>query len=321
VPTYTARWIINRSITYGDVVTSWVQHSVSVSAAAHAGIIDDTHGDVPRLAVYCRPPVAAGLLVCAHATGLHAHVFATLAKLLAEYDLVAYDARGHGASSPGPVTPEWDMYGTDARIVTRWARQRALRPIGPVVGVGHSMGATALVMAALVEPTLFDLLIVVEPIIFPPRDVTPDSPLAAGARRRRTVFPSLDAARENYAAKPPLNELDPRVLRDYVHHGFVAVDGGYALRCAPEYEARTYEMGVAHDTWQRLDELLVPTLVLAGRLAPQQPSALASDIASRIPSARFERWDDAGHFAPLERPERFADLVRREVEHLAPTIS
>jgi pimeloyl-ACP methyl ester carboxylesterase len=176
-------------------------------------------------------------------------------------------------------------------------------------------------MAALSEPGLFDLLIVVEPIVFPPRAGTVDSPLAAGARRRRDRFPSFETALENFSAKPPLNSLDPRVLAEYVRHGFTEHDGDVVLRCRPEYEARTYEMGVAHDTWTRLDRLATPTLVVAGALHPLQPSAVSADIAARIDGARFERWEDSGHFAPLERPERFADLVRRQIEHLAPTIS
>lgn len=280
-------------------------------------------GGVPEssLATYTQATDSGALVVFAHATGLHAHVFAPLAELLAGHYVVAYDARGHGSSSPGPDSPGWDMYGDDARLVAEWARARATPPSRPVVGVGHSMGATALIMAALSAPQLFDLLIVVEPIVFPPRADTVDSPLAAGARRRRDRFPSFAAAIDNFSAKPPLNSLDPRVLARYVRHGFAEVDGEIVLRCRPEYEARTYEMGVAHDTWNRLDRVATPTLVVAGASHPHQPSAVSADIAARIRGARFERWDDSGHFAPLERPERFVELVRREIEHLAPTIS
>ena len=292
-------------------MVSWVSHRVPVDGGAPD----------PHLATYTQASDSGALIVFAHATGLHAHVFSPLAQLLTDHYVVAYDARGHGSSSPGPDSPRWDMYGEDARVVAGWARSRAIPPSRPVVGVGHSMGATALIMAALSEPTLFDLLIVVEPIVFPPRAGTVDSPLAAGARRRRDRFPSFDAALENFSAKPPLNSLDPRVLAEYVRHGFAEMHEEVVLRCHPEYEARTYEMGVAHDTWTRLDRLSTPTLVVAGASHPLQPSAVSADIASRIDGARFERWEDSGHFAPLERPERFANLVRREIEHLAPTIS
>jgi pimeloyl-ACP methyl ester carboxylesterase len=290
---------------------SWVSHRVQV----------DGGSPDPYLATYTHDSDSGALVVFAHATGLHAHVFAPVAQFLADHCIVAYDARGHGSSSPGPDSPRWDMYGEDARVIARWARSRAIPPSRPVVGVGHSMGATALIMAALSEPRLFDLLIVVEPIVFPPRADTVDSPLATGARRRRDRFPSFEAALDNFSAKPPLNSLDPRVLAEYVRHGFAHADGEIVLRCRPEYEARTYEMGVAHDTWTRLDRLATPTLVVAGARHPLQPSAVSADIAARIDGARFERWEDSGHFAPLERPERFADLVRREIEHLAPTIS
>jgi pimeloyl-ACP methyl ester carboxylesterase len=278
-----------------------------------------TVGESWELATYVRPRSSGAVLVFAHATGLHARVFDPLVELLDEHHVVAYDARGHGSSSRGPEIPQWQMYGDDAALVSRWVRRTATGR--PVVGVGHSMGATALLMAAIADASLFDALVVVEPIVFPPGTGTADSPLAAGARRRRRAFASRESALANFSAKAPLNSLDGRALSAYVVHGLVSDGDEFTLRCDPEYEARTYEMGVAHDTWLRLGNVSTPTLVVAGAHHPHQPSAIAPDIADRIPHARFERWDDAGHFAPLEQPERFVALLRREIAHLTPTLS
>ncbi len=71
----------------------------------------------------------------------------------------------------------------------------------------------------------------------------------------------------------------------------------------------------AHDTHERLPELAgLPTLVIHGtedELLPVQNGRL---IASLIPGARLEIFDDVGHLFFWERPERSAELVR---EHAA----
>ena len=67
----------------------------------------------------------------------------------------------------------------------------------------------------------------------------------------------------------------------------------------------------AHDTNDRLSELAgLPTLVIHGtddQLLPVQNGKL---IASRIPGAQLEIFDGVGHLFFWERPERSAELIR-----------
>jgi pimeloyl-ACP methyl ester carboxylesterase len=66
----------------------------------------------------------------------------------------------------------------------------------------------------------------------------------------------------------------------------------------------------AHDTNERLPQVGAPTLVIHGtedRLLPVQNGKL---IASRIPGAQLEIFDGVGHLFFWERPERSAELVR-----------
>lgn len=50
--------------------------------------------------------------------------------------------------------------------------------------------------------------------------------------------------------------------------------------------------------------------VPAGASVDGQPSSWAEDICSRVPRGSLVRWDDSGHFGPLEHPERLAEVVR-----------
>lgn len=251
-------------------------------------------------------------ILFSHATGFHGRVFAPVAALLGSRWRTTFDYRGHGDTpAPPEAGPKWEGFGDDALAV---ARDTARRLDGrPLLGIGHSMGGAGLVMAALREPRLFAALVLFEPIIFPPevRDggTEGDNPLAAATRRRRRTFASHAEALANFAAKPPLSSLAPDALEAYVRHGFSPHPDGVHVKCDPEFEARTYEMGTLHDTWSRLGEMMVPTYVMTGVFAPRTPAAIAPLVHERLPRSTLVEWADLGHFGPLEAPGRFATFV------------
>ena len=284
-------------------------HKFSVSSANNVQLsaynyLADSHAPVPTI-------------LFSHANGFHGRCFDPLIEsLVTDYECVSFDLRGHGDSAIGPDwSAAWQGYGDDALAIAKQISK-------PTIAVGHSMGGAALVMAALVEPKLFRALILYEPIIFPDsfRKIALNrpgaSPLVEGARRRRKTFASRAEAFANYASKPPMNAFDPRALHAFVDHGFKDVSDFVELKCAPEHEARNFEMGTIHETWDQLKNLQVPTWVVSGAQQPGQPSGLAPNIAEQIPNSHFVEWQDLGHFGPMQQPERLADLVR-EVDGLA----
>jgi 3-oxoadipate enol-lactonase len=103
-----------------------------------------------------------------------------------------------------------------------------------------------------------------------------------------------------------------------VSRAYAADDGAYApfrgiaMRRAVELGVIMQQMQAcaAHDTNARLPQIAAPTLVIHGtedRLLPVQNGRL---IASRIPGAQLEIFDGVGHLFFWERPERSAELVR-----------
>lgn len=248
----------------------------------------------------------------AHANGFHGHTFDPVAEILSPRPCFTFDYRGHGDSPvPGDWQVRWSAYGDDALAAARRAAESA-----PVIAAGHSMGGAGLVMAALREPALFRALVLYEPIIFPAtyRSHT-TNPLAAAARRRRSTFDSFDQAYDNFASKPPLNVFHPAALRAYVDHGFRQLnDGRVELKCSPEHEARTFESGNIHETWDHLGDLTVPTWLVSGKIDDMPPASLIPAIAKTIADgSRIEptvvEWQDLGHFGPLQDPRRFASLL------------
>lgn len=275
------------------VVPSSIPSSDGVRIAVH-----DLGGEGPTLLV-------------SHATGFHGRCYLPMAAALGErFHSVAFDYRGHGDTERPADPVDWERYGDDAVAIARAVRDATGEP---VIAFGHSMGGACLLMAAHREPDLFRRLVVFEPIVFPPAGIRPpgdESPLAAGARRRRAAFPSFEAAIENFAAKRPLSGFTPEALEAYVRHGFrQGEDGQVHLKCRPDTEAETFETGGGHHTWDVLPEISVPVLVIAGRVEAMQPSAIAGGVAERLPHSTYLELSEFDHFGPMTHPDELAGIV------------
>lgn len=251
-------------------------------------------------------------LLFSHATGFHGYCYLSVADALSDqFTGYGIDLRGHGDTArPEDWHVDWTGYGDDAE-----AAARSIAPQGGLVGFGHSMGGSALLMAALRNPGLFDVIVAFEPIVFPAdpdRPVGESSPLVGGARRRRSSFPSFEAAVENYAGKPPLQSFDPDVLRLYVAHGFRAAPEGVRLKCDPEHEARTFEQSLNHPLWEQLPEIDTRVVVI-GSGDGEGAATIAPQIADRLPNATLVQRDDWDHFGPFVDPTGVAKVIAAAV--------
>jgi len=249
-------------------------------------------------------------LLFSHATGFHAHCYLPIADRLDDrFHSYALDYRGHGDTPrPDDWQVDWERYGDDAV-----AAAELVAPNGGLIGFGHSMGGAALLMAAHRKPGLFDLIIAYEPIVFPQAwdpGYDPDKPLpiAEGARRRRASFGSFEHALDNYSSKPPLSMLDPDCLRLYVGHGFRPAPEGVRIVCDPEHEARTFEQGAHHRTWDLLPDIHTRVVVF-GSGDENGPALVAESVAQQLPNAAYIHQPDANHFQPLVDPADTATLI------------
>lgn len=80
---------------------------------------------------------------------------------------------------------------------------------------------------------------------------------------------------------------------------------GYAATCAALRDA---------DLSDGVSSIAVPTLVVVGDVDQSTPVALVRATAQRIPGARFEIIERAGHIPSIDQPEILAALIRTHLE-------
>lgn len=250
------------------------------------------------------------LAVFVHATGFSKElcepVIDDLRDSVPGVGAVAIDQRAHGDSGTPPLPFDWWDVGRDVVELVAGREQ--------VIGVGHSAGAAALLLAELARPGTFAGLVLVEPIVFPPPyGRFPDNPMASGARRRRERFESREAAFANWASKPTFAGWEERAMRAYVAGGLRADGDGYVLKCSKESEAEFFTAATDHRAWDRLGEVATPVLVVAGENSTTHQDPFLRDLVGRMPQAVAEVVPDASHFVWMEQPgliaERVAELI------------
>ncbi len=246
-------------------------------------------------------------LVCVHATGLHGRVWEPFVPRLREhFRVVALDQRGHGDSDKPESGYEWTKFADDVLAVVD-----TLELTDPI-GVGHSAGATALVIAESKRPGTFARLALMDPTLLPPefRALVPAglNPMSEQARRRRAVWDSTDELLQRLRDGSPLATWREEFLRAYVVHGTKQrSDGSVELKCPPEIEALVYAAAL-NDAWERLANIGCPTLLVTGQSSPMWGNGRGEQAAAQLPNGRFESVE-GGHFFPMERPDETLDVI------------
>jgi len=281
----------------------WVEHDGGTIAVARWG---DASSD--------KPPA---LLV--HGTGFVAEVWEEVANALAaNYTVYGIDRRGHGAShKPAADRYHFLDFASDVCAVVE-----ALE-LTNIFGIGHSAGATDLLLAATLMPARFARLFVMEPTIMDPRmaraagAALSDKGVAAvrGTLRRQPEFDSVITAFTRYRAAPAFADWSEDALWSYVQHGFETLpDGRVRLLCRPDIEAAMLRpIFEAIEQVYAGDERGNPFASLAGidrpvRVATAEKSwAIYKEMAARavalIPAASQWTFDGVGHCVAQEAPE------------------
>ena len=250
-------------------------------------------------------------LLFLHATGFHGRCYLGVAEELhAHFHVWAPDLRGHGDSITPDMALPWSGMAEDAlRVIDHLVASGRHPADAPVTACGHSMGGATVLAAEARRPGTVRAAWLFEPIVFPSDAAMPpgDNPMAAAARRRHHDFDSFEAAIERLTGRGPFAEVEPRMLRDYVEHGFRPTTEGVTLKSPGEMEARVFE-GIDLQLFDHLGEIGIDVMV-AGSGDGGHPAQVAPRVVDALPHGRFEPWPDHSHFGPFEDSARAAAAI------------
>jgi pimeloyl-ACP methyl ester carboxylesterase len=253
-------------------------------------------------------------LLLVHATGFHARMWLPIAPALrSTHRLWAIDLRGHGDSGHHPDGDyrDWSLFVDDLLAVVD-TLDLGDATTG-LVGAGHSLGGAVLLLSEQRRPGLLGAVYCYEPIVPTPETRTAmvgeEMSLAVLSAKRRAGFASRQAARDNYASKPPFARFAPEALDAYVDHAFRdAADGTVELKCSPAEESTVYRGAPLHAAWEHLGAT-TPPITVAGSAANIEPARTLPSLAARLPHARLERYEELSHFGPMEDPLRVGAAI------------
>jgi pimeloyl-ACP methyl ester carboxylesterase len=192
---------------------------------------------------------------------------------------------------------------------------------GPVIGVGHSIGAVATLLAAARRPDLFSQIVLLDPVLMPRRYILllhllkiigrkNAFPLAQRARRRRNSWANRQEALDYFREKSLFRNWEEPYLRAYVTYGLKPDEHGRTvLLCPPEAEARGFE-NYPTDIWSWPRKLKVPTLVLRGETSDALLPECYERFCRICTPARGRVIRGVGHFIPMENPGETLRMIR-----------
>lgn len=235
-----------------------------------------------------------------------------LEPLSDQFTLVFYDHRCNGRSvGPDVSTMTWENLTADADALRRTLgfEQWAV--------LGHSFGGMVALEYALRYPQSVSHLLLMDTC----GDTYWVQYHAPALLEERGYSPAaVQAARRFFNGELEPDQVMPAMLRfgrAYYHQPkllWMVRELASDMRVKMRPEALIYGFGQLLKGWSvmdRLGEIHVPTLVLAGRHDFQFPPEHQIILAAGIPHAQLEIIELAGHNAPMERPAEVMDLVRR----------
>jgi pimeloyl-ACP methyl ester carboxylesterase len=255
----------------------------------------------------------AGCIVFAHANGFPGGTYREIfLRWRAQgWRVHAPDKLGHDPDYP--VTSNWPHL-RDQLIA--FAEAKASQG---AYFVGHSLGGYLALMAACRRPDLARGVVMIDaPLVTGWRAHSLQVAKATGlikrfspgriSRRRRHEWPSRRALREHFAAKSAFARWEPKVLTDYLRHGFVEEDGVFRLAFRREIETHIYDT-LPHqlDTMLRRHPPRCPVALLAGTQSAEIHQAGLA--ASRAVVHERLRWIEGTHLFPMEKPAETAEAV------------
>lgn len=250
----------------------------------------------------------------AHANGFPPATYQTLIdNLKSNHHLVSMKLRPLWPNSDYSEFKNWETVGDD---LIKFLDQQGLKNI---IGMGHSFGGIATVIAAFKRPDLFSRLVLFEPVVLPswvylmtnflPRYFLKKSnPIVKSTLVRTDNWESKEAAFNHFRPKKLFADVGDKELLDYINAGTSEEKSGtVSLTYSKEWEAQVYM--TFSNPWGYITNLQTPYLALRGETSTTIREETWRKWQKLKGSNVLIQFDDCGHLLPIEKPEEMAKTI------------
>jgi pimeloyl-ACP methyl ester carboxylesterase len=252
------------------------------------------------------------------ANGFPPGIYAPLLNpLTANYRVLSLPPR---ALWPGERPPEalrdWQMLADDIRF--------GLKQLGlsRIVGIGHSFGGIASVLASLDDPDLFRALILLDPTILPTSafdfmaeiqasgEVRHFAPVQSALRRKQT-WENVDDAYQYFRSKPLFKDWSDEAVRLYAEEGTRPTRNGDGLELTWPAEWEAYYFSTMYTKiWDVIGRVTCPLLVIRGGDSDTFSADSLERVRGLLPDATYAEVPGQGHLFPLSAPDETRYLIQ-----------
>jgi len=216
----------------------------------------------------------SSVLFFTHGNGLSSRTYQPMHELLAQkYDLLMLDIPGHGQ------TPDSNFVGWSR--TAEYLKQGIQSSAGVIDGrdlhaVGHSLGGLLSMLAQARHPGLFQSMVLLDPVIFPPPLLMLMTivnkvgltnvfhPFIKPTLRRRNGWRDKQQAFEYFHNRKIFKDWTDEALESYVQHALREEGAEVRLCCEPELEAKWFGT-LPEKLWPSIKKLRGPVSMFMGQ--------------------------------------------------------
>ncbi|KAI9258468.1 Alpha/beta hydrolase fold-1 [Sporodiniella umbellata] len=261
--------------------------------------------------------------VFSHANGFHKEAYRPLMQSLRdylrsrkEYDtteirMIGWDARSQGDSArlnrdKFSLRYKNLDHALDTKHIVDTFKENDSLP-HQWIGVGHSFGASSMLILEALYPHTFDSLCLLEAVVmkeFFPMELVEQGPLFTSIRRRDEWANRKDCM-DSLLKRKFWQALHPEVLKNYVEYGMYDTEQGtIKLKCPKEHEYHTYMCTNAESvtTFNCVKLIQVPAHFVFAERSLLKHDETIEEMIKCNPKVTVE-YNEGSHMMPCEFPD------------------
>lgn len=238
-------------------------------------------------------------------------------QLQSNFDLTSLALRGYWLDKPtaNKLTRE-----EDADVLIKFLEKTQDKP---VIGIGHSQGATATAIAAAKRPELFSKLYLIEPVTFTKAQTWAYNLLPRALKMTQEPFKSTKTKQNNWQSvadyfahlrqRRAFRRITDQHLQIFAEHSLEKTDNGYQLIFEPKQELANYfGTPFIDDALKTLSQKQIPFTLILGKPTLFVSQKVRNNWQHFISNEQIITLNDFGHLLPMETPEICAQLILKD---------